>query len=200
MGISKISKNYFNMFQEVSNCKKNDTKTSLLASVKIFSLFTLVIPLIFGILYLASLNGRVKKKEELNRIDERIEDLSQNILSDLSKSDQSSVYHSINQDRVPNGRPIEPPYRLDTVKEIIDGERLDDNCIQISIKTMYSSEPLYFSVKQEATIADIKKAIATKFGAHNVKVILAGNLLEPVLKISDYNIRNHALLHATYSL
>lgn len=58
MKINAICKNYFNVFAEVSNVRKNDAKTNALAVLKFLSLFTVVCPLIFGIMY--ALAGRCK--------------------------------------------------------------------------------------------------------------------------------------------
>ncbi len=73
MQVKTFCKSYFNGFQDVSNYKKNDAKTNVLAVLKIFSYFTVVIPFGFSVAYgTAYLYARVSKKESLSSNDKRV--------------------------------------------------------------------------------------------------------------------------------
>ena len=62
--ITNRCKSYFNGFEEISNFKKNSMKINVLASSKIVSYFTIVIPLAVAATYCAaSLYGRISKKD-----------------------------------------------------------------------------------------------------------------------------------------
>jgi O-acetyl-ADP-ribose deacetylase len=75
MKIIEICTHYFNGFQDASNYKKNDIKTNILAALKIFSYFTVLIPLGFVAAYgSASLYGRVSKKQQLFSHDKNMND------------------------------------------------------------------------------------------------------------------------------
>ncbi len=77
MRVTDFCKNYFNGFQDVSNYKKNDTKTNILAALKILSYFTGVIPLGLSAVYgVASLYDRVSKKVFLTSQDKSVKELS----------------------------------------------------------------------------------------------------------------------------
>ncbi len=67
MKTSDVCKNYFNGFHDIYNYKDNDHKTNVLAVLKIFSYFTVVMPLGFAAVYgAACLCGRVSTKEPLD--------------------------------------------------------------------------------------------------------------------------------------
>lgn len=68
MKTSDLCKNYFNGFQEIFSFKNNDAKTNILAALKIFSYFTIVIPL--GFAAAASLIGRISKRTHLSPQDQ----------------------------------------------------------------------------------------------------------------------------------
>jgi len=60
MKITVACASYFDAFEKISNCKKNDCSQNLLALAKLVSYCTLIIPLAVGIIYAcASLYGRV---------------------------------------------------------------------------------------------------------------------------------------------
>lgn len=80
MQISDVCGKYFNGFHEAYNCKNNDATSNVLAALKIFSYFTLVIPLCFAVLYCASLCGRVCKKESLSPEDQTVSSKAKKIL------------------------------------------------------------------------------------------------------------------------
>jgi hypothetical protein len=85
MDVKTACKNYFNMFQEISS--KNKTTTKLLASAKILSLITVIVPLAFGIAYVvSSLLGRVNKKDKLNSQEIQVDDLAKDTLRSREKS------------------------------------------------------------------------------------------------------------------
>lgn len=72
MKLLHVCKSYFNGFNEISKYRVNNKKTNTLAMLKIFSYFTIIIPLSFFILY-----GRVfyrHKKSSLPFIDKTIID------------------------------------------------------------------------------------------------------------------------------
>lgn len=82
MEVAEFCKSYFNGFQDVSNYKKNDTKTNVLAALKILSYLTVVIFLGFAVAYCtASLCGRVGKKESLSSRDQDINAKAKQIIS-----------------------------------------------------------------------------------------------------------------------
>lgn len=87
MKITDFCKSYFNGFQDVSNYKKNDSKTNVLAALKILSYFTVIIPLGFAAVYgAASLYGRVSKKEPLSSQDKNVNNQAKKTLAiDTSK-------------------------------------------------------------------------------------------------------------------
>lgn len=61
MGIQRITSNYFNGFNELSEAKKNTALTNLCAVIKVLSYLTLVIPaIVYGINKASSLFGRVQ--------------------------------------------------------------------------------------------------------------------------------------------
>ncbi len=75
MKILDISKKYFNGFQEISGFKRNDSTKNALATFKILSYFTVVIPLSFAIAYgAASLSGRVSLKNASKEIWKHLRD------------------------------------------------------------------------------------------------------------------------------
>lgn len=81
MEVLKVCESYFSVFQELSNFKSSDAKTNALAMLKLFSLLTVVVPLGFGIVYgIATLVGRIKKKETFSKTDEKMMDVENNSL------------------------------------------------------------------------------------------------------------------------
>lgn len=81
MKVTDFCKSYFNGFHDILNYKKNDAKTNVLAAVKIFSYFTVVIPFGFVVVYGAAfLYGRVSKKEVLSSHDKSVNDKAKIIL------------------------------------------------------------------------------------------------------------------------
>lgn len=74
MNIVNACKKYFYGFNEISNIKKNDSRTNGLALLKILSYFTIIIPLAFATLYgAASLCGRVCKKQQISSLDKKVD-------------------------------------------------------------------------------------------------------------------------------
>jgi hypothetical protein len=71
----------FNGFHDISNYKKNDAMTVVLAVVKTFSCFTVVILLaVAGVYGVASLYGRVSKKDDLSPDDKSVNDKAKTTL------------------------------------------------------------------------------------------------------------------------
>lgn len=67
MKVSDVCKIYFNGFHDISNYKNNNNKTNILAVLKIFSYFTVLMPLGFAAAYGAAyLCGRVRTKKSLD--------------------------------------------------------------------------------------------------------------------------------------
>lgn len=87
MRVSEFCKIYFNGFQDVSNCGRNNAKTNVLALLKILSYFTVVIPLGIAVVYgAASLYGRVSKKEPLSSQDKSVnEQAKKTLIKDTAK-------------------------------------------------------------------------------------------------------------------
>lgn len=87
MEVTDFCKSYFNGFQEASNYKKNDTKTNVLAALKILSYFTVLILLGVAAVYgAASLYGRVSKKEPLSSQDKSVNNQAKKtLIIDTSK-------------------------------------------------------------------------------------------------------------------
>lgn len=82
MLISQVCKNYFDGFSDAYNYKKNDVKTNVLSVLRIFSYFTVVIPLCFATLYgIASLYGRIREKKERSALENKIDKLTRSSLS-----------------------------------------------------------------------------------------------------------------------
>lgn len=64
MRVTELCKSYFSGFQEISNYRNNTNAINALAMAKILSYFTVVIPAIFAVVYVAaSLCGRVKEDD-----------------------------------------------------------------------------------------------------------------------------------------
>jgi hypothetical protein len=81
MKVLDVCKNYFSGFQEVSDFRKNDNTRNVLAALKVLSYFTIVFPLGFAIAYgVASLYGRVSKKQNLSSHDKNVHDKAQTTL------------------------------------------------------------------------------------------------------------------------
>ncbi|KAF3361900.1 hypothetical protein PHSC3_001554 [Chlamydiales bacterium STE3] len=88
MRVLDICKKYFNGFQQVSDLRKNDNTTNVLAVLKILSYFTVIIPLGFAAAYgVASLSGRINKKRDLSSQDKSINDKAK---TTLLKKDSST--------------------------------------------------------------------------------------------------------------
>lgn len=95
MEVADFCKVYLNGFQDISNYEKNNAKTNVLAALKILSYFTVVILLGFAAVYgVASLYGRVSKKEALSSQDKDVNDLAKKRLK-LKKTDQSKIIQTV---------------------------------------------------------------------------------------------------------
>jgi len=100
MKIIDLCKSYFTGFQDASNYKKNDTKTNVLAAVKILSYFTFVIPLGFAAVYgAASLCGRVSKKGPLSSQDKSVDNQAKKTLT-IDTSEVNSQSDSLKLPKV----------------------------------------------------------------------------------------------------
>lgn len=77
MDISQVCDRYFSGFQEIKNFRNNSLSKNLMAILKIFSYFTVLIPFGFGI---ASLLGRVSKKTEASTLEKTINGKSKEVL------------------------------------------------------------------------------------------------------------------------
>lgn len=73
MKVNAVCKQYFSGFSEIRNCRHQRKRDNALAIVKIVSYFTGLVPLGMGVLYLISLRGRVRKKEELSPVEQRVD-------------------------------------------------------------------------------------------------------------------------------
>jgi hypothetical protein len=81
MKIADFCQICFNHFHDISNYKKNDAMTVVLAVVKTFSCVTVVILLaIAGVYGVASLYGRVSKKDDLSSHDKSVNDKAKTTL------------------------------------------------------------------------------------------------------------------------
>lgn len=108
MRVSDACNSYFNGFQEIANCRKNNSQISGITLLKILSYFTGVIPLMFAAVYGAdSLCGRICKKQHLSSLDNNVnlqakkpivDNKHSNIkLEDLSSSLKTMHTHLINE-------------------------------------------------------------------------------------------------------
>lgn len=71
----KVCRSYFNGFQEISNIRKNNAKTNILAALKILSYLTGLIPLGFGVAYgFYALHGRINKKTDTSETDKAVKE------------------------------------------------------------------------------------------------------------------------------
>ncbi|MDP1608833.1 MAG: hypothetical protein Q8L98_05930 [Chlamydiales bacterium] len=86
MKLLEVCANYFYAFQDISDYKRNTTKTNALALLAIASYFTVVIPVCFAVLFTAgSLCGRANKIEFLSSQDLKISDQAKKIIGNNDK-------------------------------------------------------------------------------------------------------------------
>ncbi len=77
MCVTNCCKDYFSGFKKASSCCTNDAKTNVLTLLMILSYFTIIIPVC---VYVASLCGRICKKQNLSPADQQVNALANNIL------------------------------------------------------------------------------------------------------------------------
>jgi hypothetical protein len=82
MNVKEICRNYFNGFKEIS-CKNNASK-NLLAALKIFSYFTVILPLGFGAAYGLSSCCSVSQSGNRSGLDQRVQNSNHSILQGKS--------------------------------------------------------------------------------------------------------------------
>jgi len=80
MDIVNICKNYFSGFDEIKNFKNNNLKTNVLATLKIISYATGIIPIGFAIAYGYSLRGRINQKFSQTSTDLKTNQRAQDVL------------------------------------------------------------------------------------------------------------------------
>lgn len=82
MRIPDACKNYFKGFHEISQCKNNTKTKNLLATLKICSYITLIIPV--AVLGIGCLYGRISKKSTPSTQDQKVQVQANPILLSLS--------------------------------------------------------------------------------------------------------------------
>lgn len=133
-----VYKSYFNGFNEISNFCNNDAKTNVIASLKILSYITLVIPaIVYG---LSSLCGRVSKTEERSSQDQRIQDIAKEPLL----PDPDPVPEPIT-----NSEPVKPPSKYDDMLKKASEEKI--NRWRVKSYCKIAKQQIEESLKEEAS-------------------------------------------------
>ena len=169
--VTQFCKNYFQGFHDIYTFNKNDSYKNILGILKIVSYCTIVIPLFFGAVYLASsLIGRVTLKTNLSSEDQKVSSITQKTLVQSTEQKLDKFFKSpkkiqeifyINGTKVgiifnPQGKALEGSFSIidhialcsesaisEDVKKQIDAKK-PSNCTYstLEMKTFINGQPL----------------------------------------------------------
>lgn len=142
MEIADLCKIYLNGFEDISNYKKNNAETNVLAALKILSYFTGVILLgVVAVYGVASLCGRVSKKEALSSQDKDVNDRAKKQLK-LKEIDRSKIIETSKKDSYTGDLTLSQKSKIQT-------NFINNNILQINFQEFQEIPNLNITIRQQ---------------------------------------------------